>query len=446
MDAFHVGLPCLKLSLKPSNQRHHGKAARTCSVRDAWREMNDERRGRDETIDHEMTKNNLWLVGNTELDMEQVIQAEIDRINVDKKTHGKPSLRCDCVSGIAMVEKVPMEIMEGLSKEEQEKLLLTSHNVVNALISEWSPEWKTVAAVMHFDEFGGKAPHTHRIIIPTARDADGVLTLNAKRDFNLKFFTFINREYPKRMREQGYPVKDCAIYDDMTLEEKEQHAQNKKEYGLEGFEFKRKKAAEQDAQIAENEKVIARQAEEIETGKSKLAAAETNLKEVKQAADKAEKQKEKASEEVARLADRSNDLNIKILSKEEVRALPEPEMTWDKKYYKVTPRDYRRILATAKQVDQIKHDYSEKHEALKAQKEDLKAREQAFEDSRKLPWKERVELTGLRVLKKSVEWLVERFPDNIISEMLKRALSGQDLTRQHQAQHRERSRQHDIAI
>lgn len=408
--------------------------------------MNDERRGRDETIDHDKTKDNIWIDGDPKSDMEQIIQAEIDRINADKKAHGKRALRSDCVSGIAMVEKVPMEIMEGLSREEQQKLLFVSHHVVSSIIRDWSPEWKTAAAVIHFDEFGGKAPHTHRIIIPTARDADGVLTLNAKRDFNLKFFTFINREYPKRMREQGYPVLDCAIYEDMSQEEKEHHAQNKKEYGLEGFEFKRKKAAEQDARIAENEKVLEQQLEVIESGRKELEAAEESLKEMKKATDKAEKEKEKVTADVTRLSERSNELNIKILSKEEVRALPEPEMTWDKKFYKITPKDYRRILATAKQVDQIKHDYKERQEALSAQKEDLKARERAFEESKRLPWKERVELTGLRVLKKSVEWLVERFPDNMITELLKRALAGQDLTRQPQAQRREKSRQQGIAI
>ena len=57
-----------------------------------------------------------------------------------------------------------------------------------------------------------------------------------------------------------------------------------------------------------------------------------------------------------------------------------------------------------------------------------------------------MELTGLRVLRKSVEWLVERFPDNMITEMLKRALRGHDLTKQPIAQHREKSMQHDIAI
>ncbi|MBR1390536.1 MAG: hypothetical protein IJ567_03675 [Lachnospiraceae bacterium] len=36
-------------------------------------------------------------------------------------------------------------------------------------------------------------------------------------------------------------VEDCKIYDRMTEEEKEQHRQNKSDYGLEGFEYKRRK-------------------------------------------------------------------------------------------------------------------------------------------------------------------------------------------------------------
>ena len=83
---MHVGLPCMKLSLSPSNQKHHGKAARTCSAKDAWAEMNDERRGRDTTIDRSMTYHNVWLTGNTEMDMTAEIQKQIDRVNEDKSS------------------------------------------------------------------------------------------------------------------------------------------------------------------------------------------------------------------------------------------------------------------------------------------------------------------------------------------------------------------------
>lgn len=109
--------------------------------------------------------------------------------------------------------------------------------------------------VLHFDEFGGKSPHAHRIVVPLTKDKDGILSFNAKAEFNLKFFTFVNKEYPRRMRERGYVVEDCKIYEEMTPEEKEEHRQNKEEHGIEGFEFKRRKNAELDRKIEGKKKL-----------------------------------------------------------------------------------------------------------------------------------------------------------------------------------------------
>ena len=74
----------------------------------AWDEMRDVRRGRDETIDHSMTDQNVWLCGSTDMDMEAEIQKYIDQVNADKKAHGKRALRCDAVTGIEMIEKPPI--------------------------------------------------------------------------------------------------------------------------------------------------------------------------------------------------------------------------------------------------------------------------------------------------------------------------------------------------
>ena len=60
--SFSVGLPCMKLSLNPSNQKHNGKAAKTCSVVSAWEEMSDKRRGKDKSIDKNLTENNVWAI------------------------------------------------------------------------------------------------------------------------------------------------------------------------------------------------------------------------------------------------------------------------------------------------------------------------------------------------------------------------------------------------
>ena len=247
--SFSVGLPCMKLSLNPSNQKHNGKAAKTCSVGSAWEEMNDKRRGKDKSIDKDLTENNVWLIGDTDIDMVGVVQAEVDAISAERKEYGKRALRKDTVSAIEMIEKVPVEVMMELSREEQIELLKISNEVYEELIHEWAPEWKTQAAVIHFDEWGGKSPHTHRIVTTTTTDENGIHNMNAKQDFNLKFFTFINTNYPKRMRERGIPVKDCQSYEQMTEEEKVEHKEKKKEYGVDAVTYKIKKAVELDDKI-----------------------------------------------------------------------------------------------------------------------------------------------------------------------------------------------------
>ena len=254
--SFSVGLPCMKLSLNPSNQKHNGKAAKTFSVGSAWEEMSDKRRGKDKSIDKNLTENNVWLIGDTDIDMVGVVQAEVDAISAERKEHGKRALRKDTVSAIEMIEKVPIEVMMELSREEQIELLKISNEVYEELLHEWAPEWKTQAAVIHFDEWGGKSPHTHRIVTTTTTDENGIHNMNAKQDFNLKFFTFINTNYPKRMRERGIPVKDCQSYEQMTEEEKVEHKEKKKEYGVDAVTYKIKKAAELDKDLEYKENQV----------------------------------------------------------------------------------------------------------------------------------------------------------------------------------------------
>lgn len=398
---MHVGLPCMKLSLSPSTQKHHEKKAGTCSVKAAWEEMNDIRKGRDETIDRSLTDQNIWLVGSSDMDMTAEIQKKIDLVNEDKRSHGKRALRRDAVTGIEMIEKPPMEYMEHLSKEEQIRFLKDSGDTMDQILKEWNPNWITMARVLHFDEFGGKSPHAHRIVVPMTKDKDGLLSFNAKAEFNLKFFTFVNKEYPKRMREKGYTVEDCKIYEEMTPEEKEEHRQNKEEHGVEGFEFKRRKNAELDQQIGEKEKTLADKTEKIESLDAVIK-------------EKSEKGKE--------LQEKNRETEIRILTKKQVMELPEPEKTLGGKY-KVEPQTYRELRATALRVDNVKdreRELAQKEQALRKMKEDM-------EKEKKLPVKEQLELFQLRKLKQIIVKLVDRLPEGFIKNVLMEAVHGRDL-------------------
>ena len=438
---MHVGLPCMKLSLSPSTQKHNGKKAGTCSVKAAWDEMRDVRRGRDETIDRSMTDQNVWRCGSTDLDMEAEIQKYIDRVNSDKKAHDKRSLRCDAVTGIEMIEKPPMEFMEKMSREEQIRFLMDSADVIDRILREWNPDWVTVAQIFHFDEFGGKAPHSHRIVVPLSKDKDSILTFNAKAEFNLKFFNFVNSEYPKRMRELGYGVEDCRIYDLMTEEEKEQHRQNKPEYGLESFEYKRRKQKEldqkikdresvmkqQDQVISEKAKVIAAQEETKIDGEERIRKLEQSISEKDAELDAIENRHEKLAEQNAALEARNKQINIHIMTQEEVEALPMPPKTLGGDY-KVSPKKYRNLLATAKRVGLI----ASWEASLKEREQKLRDREEALEKRRRMPIPEKVELSSLRKMKSIIEKIVVILKEGWIRNVLAAAIDGRDLISEQQ--------------
>jgi len=270
---YNVGLPIMRCSLHPSSTRYKAKdrAAKTCLVAKAWNEMNDEREGRDADIDHSKTQMNVWMVGSTNDNVEKIIQDEINRINSIRRENGARSLRKDTVSCIELIEKVPYEQMRSLSKEQQIELLNTSHKVIEDILKEYRPGWKIIESVQHFDE---KSPHNHTLIIPTTTetrwvdnngklvDAKGKniniaeckqITLpifNVKKEGRIDFYNLVNTEYPHRMREYGYDVDDCKMYDrNMSAEEKKERIEQKKEHGLDSLEYKTKKKEELTKQI-----------------------------------------------------------------------------------------------------------------------------------------------------------------------------------------------------
>lgn len=454
---MHVGLPCMKLSLSPSTQKHHDKKSRTCSVKSAWEEMNDLRKGRDETIDRTLTNQNIWIVGSSEMDMVTEIQKKIDLVNADKKAHGKRALRSDAVTGIEMIEKPPLDYMERLSREEQVQFLKNSSDTMDSILREWNPDWITMACVLHFDEFGGKSPHAHRIVVPLTKDKDGILSFNAKAEFNLKFFTFVNKEYPRRMRERGYAVEDCKIYEEMTPEEKEEHRQNKEEHGIEGFEFKRRKNAEPDRKIEEKETLLSSRQDAIEKADQTLEYKAKKLTETDQAiAEKedvlsqmndqigdldAEIQKKEEKEKALRSKNRETE--VRILTKKQVMALPEPEKTLGGKF-KVEPQEYRDLKATALRVGTV----DAREQKLDQREQRLQQMKEEIEGKKKLPVKEQLELFQLRKLKEIVVKLVDRLPEGFIKRVLIESLRGRDLLEKAEKQigRPEQSRHHDREV
>ena len=246
-----VGIPVMKCSLNPSNtiNKKTGKKSQTCPVDLAWQEMNDERIGRDMDINPDMTYRNVWMEGNSGDDVVQIVQAKIDEINRIKRENGKRVLRKDAVSVIEVIEKPNIEYMSELSYEEKVKFLKDSHETFKQLIHEWNLNWTLLESVQHHDEFGGLSAHNHNLILLTTVDDKGLPTMNAFKEVNLKFYSYINKNYPKMMRERGYEVEDVRTYDMLTDEEKMERKLNPQQHGVDSYTYKKRKKEEMEQQL-----------------------------------------------------------------------------------------------------------------------------------------------------------------------------------------------------
>lgn len=241
-----VGIPCMKCSINPSQtiNKNSGKKSKTCGVSSAWREMNDDRLGRDETIDKEMTHLNVWMEGSSDMDLVGQVEKEIDRINEERRSFGKRGLRADAVSVIAIVEKPNMDYMKNLSYEQRVEFLNKSHEVMKDLLHEWNPNWKMMASVQHHDEFGGLSAHNHSLVMVSTKDKEGISNMCAFKEYNLKFFNHINKNYPARMRSLGFEVEDVRTFDQLSEQEKLERKLHPEEHGVDAVLYKQRKHEE----------------------------------------------------------------------------------------------------------------------------------------------------------------------------------------------------------
>ena len=252
---YTLGMPSMKLNnVQGKGGRHTG------NFRSVAEEALAERLGKDLDINHELTKENEYLTGiqsakelieytesfvslyNAEIDKHN---AEIENavaeynsgrdkplsktkalkeINAEREAAGKPPLKSgkhlreDAVLMCATIIKPPLDYMIQLSKEKQRKLLIDSYDKLGELVGRDNIK----AAVIHWDEGN---PHLHVFWQPVT--ADGRLC--AKEMHDIKFFGKLNREMPAYMREQGWNIDDCNMYDSEE-EQKLRESMSKSEY------------------------------------------------------------------------------------------------------------------------------------------------------------------------------------------------------------------------
>ena len=134
--------------------------------------------------------------------------------------------------------------MKNLSYEQRVEFLNKSHEVMKDLLHEWNPNWKILASVQHHDEIWWIICTQPFIGHGINKDKEGIANMCAFKEYNLKFFNHINKNYPARMRNLGFEVEDVRTFDQLSEQEKLERKLHPEEHGVDAVLYKQRKHEE----------------------------------------------------------------------------------------------------------------------------------------------------------------------------------------------------------
>ena len=197
--SWKVGITCLKLTNQRSKK---SKAKRTGYLRAVVCEGMVERWGRDEDIDRDRSRCNTYTGITSGVTLAEVMTAEAAEYSKQRKAAGGRALRADAAIAWAMILKPPMEIINSMSPEQQVKFFSDSDRILSDIMG---PD-NIRATALHRDE---QAPHKHYFGMGYTRTGE----LCVDKIINPQLYKKLNQEYPRKMREMGWDIEDCTIYD-----------------------------------------------------------------------------------------------------------------------------------------------------------------------------------------------------------------------------------------
>lgn len=196
---WKVGITCLKLTNQRSKK---SRAKRTGYLRAVVCEGLKERWGKDEDIDRNCSCNNTYTGINSGVALAEAMTAEAVEYSRKRKAAGGRALRADAAIAWAMILKPPKEIINAMSSEQQDKFFANSDKILLDLMGADNIR----ATALHRDE---QSPHRHYYGMGYTKSGE----LCVDKVINPKLFKKLNQEYPRRMRELGWDIEDCTIYD-----------------------------------------------------------------------------------------------------------------------------------------------------------------------------------------------------------------------------------------
>ena len=276
----HISSPTIKLNNVGTTNKKCGDLKKVSA------EALSERQGIDRDIDQSRASLNLYEGYASSAELMAYSKAHIAELNEKAAAEGKRKIRSDAVVMVATVLKPPAHFMNGLSREDQIRLLKDGVEGFANIVGEANVK----SAAYHFDEQGS---HVHVFWEPMT--ADG--RLSAKEAVSLKTFSRINKELPQFMRARGWDIEDCKVYDEaeerakrktlgeaeyrkQTAEKRARNGRSSYKYKAEAEEARRKAEAaveELETAVSDLRTQVIQQREEIENLESELFAKRMDL-------------------------------------------------------------------------------------------------------------------------------------------------------------------------
>lgn len=287
---WKVGITTLKLTNQRSKK---SRAKRTGYLRAVVCEAMTERWGKDEDIDRNRSHFNSYTGITSGVKLAEAMTTEATEYSSKRKAAGGRALRADAAIGWAMILKPPAEIINAMPPEQQVKFFADSDKILTRIMGTDNIR----ATALHRDE---QAPHKHYFGMGYTRTGE----LCVDKVINPKLYKKLNQEYPQKMRELGWDIEDCVVYDsekvrNMTKDEAAAYRtecrtkRREKKSGLDSKTYK----SQQELQKIEKEKDKARLSRDLAlaaaqqvkqqtaTVRQEKAALETNIADLQKQAD-----------------------------------------------------------------------------------------------------------------------------------------------------------------
>lgn len=196
---WKVGITTLKLTNQRSKK---SRAKRTGYLRAVVCEGLSERWGKDEDIDRSRSCRNTYTGITSGVKLAEAVTTEATEYSSKRKAAGGRALRADAAIGWAMILKPPADIINAMPPEQQVKFFADSDKILTGIMGTDNIR----ATALHRDE---QAPHKHYFGMGYTKSGE----LCVDKVINPKLYKRLNQEYPQKMRELGWDIEDCVVYD-----------------------------------------------------------------------------------------------------------------------------------------------------------------------------------------------------------------------------------------